>query len=88
MQAICTSSPDNRELWLQLEEAYNIAQSCKKFVSKHSSRLAAELLDDAGILLRNHIQEVIAVLCTSSTPVGRPSSLQAYCFNFVLLQQA
>ena len=79
---------DNRELWLQLEEAYNIMQSCKKFVQTHSSRLAAELLDDASTLLRKHIQEVIAALCTSSTPIGRPSSLQLYCFNFVLLQQA
>ena len=75
MQAICTSSLDNRELWLQVEEAGNIVQSCKNFLQSYSSGLAAELLDDASILLSKHIQEVIAALCTSSTPIGRPSSL-------------
>ena len=83
MQAICMGSLDNRELWLQVEEAGNIVQSCKKYLQSHRSRLAAELLDDASILLRKHIQEVIAALCTSSTPISRPSSLH-YSFNFVL----
>jgi len=88
MQAICTSSRDNRELWLQLAEAYNIMQSCKKFVQTHSSRLAAELLDDASILLSKHIQEVTPALCTLSTLAAFPALIQLFYFNVVLLQQS
>ena len=60
MQAIFTSSLDNGELWLQVEEAHNIVQSCNKFLQAYSSRLAAELLDEASILLSKHIKEVIS----------------------------
>ncbi len=66
MQAICTSSLDNGELWLQVEEAHNVVQSSKKFLWSQSSRLAAELLDDASILLSKHIQEVTP--CCFSCP--------------------
>lgn len=88
LQAICTSSLHFGELQLQVEEARNIVQSCKKFLRSHSSLLVAELLDDASILLSKHTQEVNAALCTSSTPVACPFFLQFSCFNFVLLQQA
>jgi len=87
LQALCTSSLDNGELWLQVEEAGNVVQSCKKFLQSHSSQLAAELLDDASILLSKHIHGVIAALlhhslcCSSCLP-------QNFHFDFVLLQQA
>ncbi len=88
MQAIGTSSLDNGELWLQVEEAHNVVQSCKKFLWSHNSRLAAELLDDASVLLSKHIQEVTPALCTLSTLVAFPAFMQLLYFNVVLLQQS
>ncbi len=88
MQAICTSSLDNGELWLQVEEAHNVVQSSKKFLWSQSSRLAAELLDDASILLSKHIQEVTPALCTLSTLAAFPALIQLFYFNVVLLQQS